>query len=533
MRALWQTTVFLLIFWVVSFSPAPLSANPGVSHARNPIFSIPPRLEARVGFWIDIFTKYGKNQSVIHHREYPYIVFNKLDFSREAQQLNDLALEKFKKKAVEKAIVDLRAIFRKFAKGEKPSSSYEEHVAVVMEVLGPELEKYKQVLADDLIRSQTGIREKYAEAVRRSGRYLPVMEQIFVREFALPVELTRLPFVESSFDYDAYSSAGAAGIWQFMPRTGRLYMSVNSVVDERRDAIESTRAAARYLQHAYSKIGSWPLALTSYNHGIGGVLSKVKKAGTANIVKLIEGPGERPFGFASANFYPEFLAALEVYENLHHFFPEVTLEPALKIYQHSMPQPVSLNYLVTGLGIDLETLRALNPALSKAVWTGRYSIPTGYSLKVPVEYEAKLAALKIPEPRAQVSAPPASSVYGGNVYKVRSGDTLIRIAKKYGTSVPRIRQLNNLSSDALRPGQLLVVSEKSAGKHPEQPPAVAVKAAKPEPAVSAVIGTKHKVVKGDSLYEIARKYNTTVYKLRELNHLKSTKLQIGQELVVE
>ena len=144
----------------------------------------------------------------------------------------------------------------------------------------------------------------------------------------MPGELGRVPFVESSFNYDAYSSVGAAGIWQFMPwSTAKLYMRVGSSIDERRDPIISTRAAAKYLEHAYSVLGAWSLAITSYNHGITRLSLKASKTvRTKDVAKIIKEYDGKAWGFASKNFFAEFLAALEVEKNYKRYFPNLELD---------------------------------------------------------------------------------------------------------------------------------------------------------------------------------------------------------------
>src|SRR5262245_13479930 len=126
------------------------------------------------------------------------------------------------------------------------------------------------------VKAQRGVKERTAAGLKRSGRYIAQIQQIF-RERGMPPELSYLPMVESSYDIYARSSVGALGIWQFMPRTGREYMRVTALLDERRDPIESSRAAASYLKQAYETLGSWPLAITSYNYGQGGMARAVAK----------------------------------------------------------------------------------------------------------------------------------------------------------------------------------------------------------------------------------------------------------------
>jgi membrane-bound lytic murein transglycosylase D len=242
------------------------------------------------------------------------------------------------------------------------------------------------------------------------------MEQIFVSEYGLPKELTRLPFIESSFDYTAYSSVGAAGIWQFMPRTARSHhLRVGAQIDERRDPIKATRAAAEYLRSAYRSLGSWPLAITSYNHGVGGVRSKVSKAGTDDLAEIIEHPTERYFGFASSNFYPEFLAALEIFDDHKRYFPEIVVEPPLRVVSYPLRSAMSAAYVARQLGMPIEELREANYAILEPVWLGRAKIPAGYTLRVPVQYRERIDTLLKPEPvperprKSQVSSKGSSS----------------------------------------------------------------------------------------------------------------------------
>lgn len=500
--------------------------------ARGVPFRVPAGLQARVNFWVDIFTKYGKDQLVVHHRYYPYIVFKVLNFSGQAQSLSPVAYEKYRERALDQTEKELLRAIRVLASGAAPSTDEERLVARKMAVLPEGVAKYQEMLDDDLIRGQSGIREKYAEAVARAGRYLPIMEVIFTEEFALPIELTRLPFVESSFDYTAYSSVGAAGIWQFMRATGKKYMTVTKLVDERRDPIEATRAAAKYLQHAYATLNAWPLALTSYNHGIAGVLSKVRKFGSENIVTLIERPvGEdHPFGFASSNFFPSFLAALEVYDRRHEYFPGVRMEAPLRMASRRLAFSISVREIERRLGITSEELRQYNYAIAEEVWKGRYSIPAGYVLKVPYRFRSLLPVL---ESQSSVGmrapAPPASVVYGGVTYTVRRGDTLGSIAKRFHTTVTKIREMNDLGSSELRIGQRLVV-----GGH--GPTAPVVKTPEPRLPGKEAHGRArriHTVRSGESLWSIAKKLGTSVAELRSENGLAGqSTVKVGQRLKI-
>jgi len=173
------------------------------------------------------------------------------------------------------------------------------------------------------IRAQLGQKDRFREGIERSGLYMDEIKRIF-KEFNLPVELSLLPHVESSFQIGAYSSAGAAGIWQFTRGTGRLFMRVGYDVDERRDPILATYGAAKLLKKNFESVGSWPLAITAYNHGLQG-MKRAKKRFGSDIVKVIAKYKSRTFGFASQNFYAEFLAALHVIKNQNKYFPKLVI----------------------------------------------------------------------------------------------------------------------------------------------------------------------------------------------------------------
>ena len=491
-------------------TPSGSLALPASSQAsRSSSFQIPDKMRGRVQFWIDIFSRYGEHQAVIHHRMKPEIVFDVLDFQDKGGRWSEKRLSRYRKSKEEKRFTEIRRAVRSLSEGRAPRSPFEAHIQKQMQILGPGTKKYRDLLNNDWIRSQRGIRERYREAVERSGRYLHIIERTFVLEYGLPIELTRLPFVESSFDYKAYSSVGAAGIWQFMPATARTYdLKVSRVVDERRDVTAATKAAARYLSDAYRKLGTWPLALTSYNHGVHGVLRKVKKLGTKDISSVVERIHDQPFGFASQNFYPEFLAALEIYENPTAYFPGVQIQPANELYRRRLTRAISASELTRRLGISQNELQEVNYALHSHVWKGRYSVPAGYTLNVPVKFKNQLASLRLPK----------DTVGKGLSYQVRRGDTLSKIARRFDLSVEELMGINGLSSDLVRIGQRLVVgnsSEKESGS-------------------SIVASGSHTylVRSGDTLFSIARSHRTTVDSLKRANNLRSSRIYVGQKLAL-
>ena len=487
-------------------------------------FVVPDRLRARVDFWKDIFAKYGSAQTVIHHRDFPQIVFGVIDLSAESEQMTPVAFDTYKDSVEKRTVEDIKAQLVELSTGAEPRTQFQEKLVTLLKELPGGESKYKRIVDEDLIRTQTGIRERYAEAIRRAWKYLPIMEQIFVSEYGLPKELTRIPFIESSFDYTAYSSVGAAGIWQFMPRTARSHrMLVGRYVDERRDPIKATRAAAEYLRSAYKSLGAWPLAITSYNHGVGGVRSKTRKAGTSDLTTIIEDPQERYFGFASTNFYPEFLAALEIFAEHNRYFPEVREEPPIRVVTYPVRKSTSAHQLAARLGITTEALKEANYALLDPIWKGRAAIPAGYNLRVPADLKERgdkaLSGAAEPPQVVAVShtALPAS-------YTVKRGEDLNTIAKKLGLPTATIMRLNRLKTTKVKSGQELRLIEVESSSDGRGKPL--------ETRASAPSYTRYTVRKGDTFGAICKKFSVSVESLKRANHLGGTTIKAGQILLV-
>ncbi|MCC6954471.1 MAG: lytic transglycosylase domain-containing protein [Deltaproteobacteria bacterium] len=345
---------------------------------------VPSGLQPAVDFWLLIFTKYGKNQQVFHHREYPGIVYSVVDFSELMQRFGGREFERQRDQAVLEETVRIQATLRSMATGRKPQSPFERRLERLFTSVkaGSITRLYSEAALTENIRTQTGIREKFADGVARSRRYSHAMERIF-REAGLPPELSRLPHVESSFDYTAYSSVGAAGIWQFMRGTGKRYMKIDSIVDERRDPIISTRAAAHYLRHSYNIAQSWPLAVTSYNHGLAGIMRAAKEVGSKDLPTIIRRYNGSSFGFASKNFYAEFLAAVEADRNWRVYFPSLRLERPIYFDEVKLGSSIGFAQLARTAGLSTDELEMLNPGLLRPILQGRFPIPAGKIVKVP------------------------------------------------------------------------------------------------------------------------------------------------------
>lgn len=349
-------------------------------------FPYPAALRPQVEFWKKVFTTYSKYQVVIHDSE-TMKIYKVIDFRPllDEEGLDEATVMQIRQEQTKVKLEQIRAILLKLHQCGDDCGDLEAEEQRIWNLYRnmDDPDKFRAAASADRLRSQVGIRERFREGIQVSRRYLHAMEEIFRRE-GVPVELTRLPFIESSFNVAAYSKVGAAGIWQFMPATGRLYkMRVNNVIDERRDPLVATEAAARLLRKNYESLGTWPLAITAYNHGPAGVAEAVDEVGTTDIVQIIRHYRGKHFGFASRNFYPEFLAALQVEKDYENHFGSLQLAAPLTYDKCHIGCPISLRAAARFAGADEEDLLLLNPALGVAVRNGRAPVPHGYQLRVP------------------------------------------------------------------------------------------------------------------------------------------------------
>ena len=296
------------------------------------------------------------------------------------------------------------------------------------------------------IRAQRGVKERFVSGLVLSRRYLDQMRKIF-REEGVPVDLTYLPLVESSFEITARSRVGALGMWQFMPATGKKFMRVGPLVDERRDPLESTRAAAKFLKQNYEGLGSWPLAITAYNHGREGMARASAAVGSTDLAVIVKNYDSATFGFASKNFYAEFLAAVEIAKKSEEYFPGLDFHPPLPLEEFTVERATAISTLVKRAGISQAEFLQWNPALSATV----RDIPAGYRIKAPGEkIEALAAAYQKPAQPVAVAkakqAAPAASALSWILHQVVPGDTLWDIAKNYRVTVTAIQTANRLNN---------------------------------------------------------------------------------------
>ncbi|WP_374029709.1 lytic transglycosylase domain-containing protein [Bdellovibrio bacteriovorus] len=359
-------------------------------------FTISEGLRPRVGFWFDIYTRYDSNKKVVHHTMYPWIVFKVIDVTSivnaempKARWMRNLKAEEF----VTDEVQNIREALRELARTGDVDTENEYQVAVAEALEGLEgslKEKAKDALKN--VRVQTGQKNFFAEGLEVSPLYLSGMEEIF-RNHKLPVELTRLPFVESSFNRHAVSKVGASGIWQFMDYTGKSFMTVNEHIDERNSPFKATDAAARLLKENHMILHrSWPLAITAWNHGPSGIRRAIKAADSKELEEIIENYQSKTFDFASSNFYCEFLAALYAEKYHDQIFEDLEYEKTLDLHTVKLARAISAKELLRRSGLAKEDFILYNPDLKKALERNT-SIPSGFTLMVDTPARLVLKSL--------------------------------------------------------------------------------------------------------------------------------------------
>ncbi|OGR00635.1 MAG: hypothetical protein A2505_01290 [Deltaproteobacteria bacterium RIFOXYD12_FULL_55_16] len=411
-----------------------------VRAAQDP-FPLYDCIAPNVAFWRDIYGRYPASQGVLHDKRDLSLVYEVL----EVEGIWENGARERDRQKIEKARERYQEILKVLASGASPQNGEEKRVAGLF---GPKATADDFRTAQDNIRFQSGQKDNFRAGLIRSGAYLEEIKQIMA-SYGVPEDLAYLPHVESSFNYKAYSKFGAAGIWQFTEASGKQFMlEVNYAIDERRDPLKATHAAARMLRHNYELLGTWPLALTAYNHGINGMLRA--KAAKGNYEKIFQEHESELFKFASRNFYSEFLAAREVAKNHQAFFGQLRLEPPVNSKTVPLPNYALLSDLLKHLKVDQETFKALNPALREPVYLGQKLIPKGYEVRVPQQGKAVRLADNIPPEILKEGQTQAT------IYQVRQGDTAFAIARQHGITVAELLRDNELDEQTvLCPGQNL------------------------------------------------------------------------------
>ena len=415
---------------------------PAVAQSAD-VFERPESLKDDIAFWRQIFSEVSSQQALLHDSRYLGVIYEVVEIPENAspsrrRRIADLSRERY------------RTILKKFGAGERDNLNGEERRVLALWPEGTADAEFAD--AAKRIRFQQGLSDRFLAGLKRSGAWKPYIKEQLA-DAGVPIGLSALPHVESSFNPEARSHVGAAGLWQFTRSTGQRFMEIDHVIDERRDPFRSSESAAQLLAYNYSILESWPLAITAYNHGVAGMRRAVKKMGTEDMGVINREYSGRTFGFASRNFYVAFLAALEVEQNAEQYFGEVTLDSPRPELVFKSPSYIPAEALAESLGITKQQLKEYNPALLAPIWDGTKYIPRGYQVRVPM-------ALVTATEQEVIAAIPAASRFAKQTpdmyHKVRRGESLSVIAARYDTSTRELVALNGLKSKhRIRIGQTL------------------------------------------------------------------------------
>lgn len=349
--------------------------------AYSPIehyFPRPLAIEDAVHFWRQVFGEWQAHQIVLHDDEHLGIVYETIEItgyiggrlSAEQQMKVDL-----RKEHLVHQLNDLNYLLHK-----KVGLTTEQQnlYHLILRKAGGKALKH----AAERVRIQRGMKESFKMGLEASSRYNTMMREVF-RQNHLPEELANLPHVESAFTTNARSPVGAVGVWQFMPTTGKRYLRIDEAIDERYDPVLSTQGAVKYLQYAFGKLGDWGLAITSYNHGLSGMVRARHEQGK-DIARVIKGYDGESFGFASRNYYAEFLAVCDIMADLPRYFPEsVDYQPPPAIKQVALTKPMTSGEIAKKYHIHFTKLAELNPAWTKNAAEGLVALPANSSVWLP------------------------------------------------------------------------------------------------------------------------------------------------------
>lgn len=425
-------SAFLFLFFQPGFTADLSAATNSEILIPDPDFPTYPAIKPNVEFWVDIFTKYSTSHGVIHDNRNLDIIYEVITLD----DSNTLRARRKNRKKIKKVIEKYKNILLNLSNGKKSFSKKDTKMVEALFNNNAKPKDFKN--AAYRIRCQNGLKQEFKKGLERSGAVIDEFKKIFLSH-GLPTDLIYLPCVESSYNFKAYSKFGAAGIWQFTRSTGRQYMKIGYVVDERRDPYISTDAAARLLKKNYASLKEWPMAMTAYNHGLAGMKRAQKSKGSyESVVKHYR---SRSFKFASRNFYSEFLAARIVAKNPEKYFTDIKYKKPAVFQVIKTKGYLSVKQLSDTLNIKIEKIKALNPALRTPVFNEQKYIPKGYKLKLPwnlpvQDFNKKLASLYKHKQKPS------------RFHRVQRGDTAGSIARIHSVKLNDLILANSLNRRA-------------------------------------------------------------------------------------
>ncbi len=406
----------------------------GTGQAEETPFPEYAVVKPNVSFWLKIYSHYSTTQAVIHDSLAVDIIYDVIDLVPAEVS----GCRKTNRRRMKAAIRRYTQVLTRLATDPSIQDADCRRVAALFGT-GATASVFRRAAND--LRCQMGQRDRFQEGVMRSGAYMDEIRAILASH-GVPADLAYLPHVESSFDIHANSKYGAAGMWQFTRSTGRRFLTVNHILDERRDPIAATHAAAKLLKENYAKLGNWPMAITAYNHGAAGM--QRAKAMHGDYPQIFSDYDGRTFKFASRNFYSEFLAARKIASDHRRYFGVMALADPVSRLSMRLDGFVALDAVCRQLGLDPEVVCSLNPALRPPVISGQKLIPKDYWLNLPGAAQwnrgLKLAS-RLPEVYQPEQRP-------SRFYTVQRGDTAGKIARMHQVKLEDLVLANNLNRRA-------------------------------------------------------------------------------------
>lgn len=348
----------------------------------------------------------------------------------------------------------------------------------------------------------------------RSTRYEALMKKV-LRDNKLPEDLFYIALIESGFSSQAFSHASAVGYWQFIRGTGKRYkLKINQLLDERRDPEKSTQAAAEYFKDLYQRFNSWYLAMAAYNVGEGRIDRVTKKYKTKDFWVLSKIKLALPA--ETDNYVPKYIAAKLIAKNPDKYgFDGIDYMPPIEFDHITVSQPINLRLMAEKMNLNYEDFKALNPKFKGEI--------------APLETDSTLG-LRIPPGSYEIALTASNESISDKVeyiadqkeiqtHKIKKGDTLSNLARRYRTTIAYLRDINDFSrKKKISVGQKIFVPDRTPLK--EKRPELAAK-------------KFHIVQRGDNVASIAKKYKTSVSLLKKLNKLKSkSSLKIGSRILL-
>lgn len=362
--------------------------------------------------------------------------------------------------------------------------------------------KETDILEDYFISYSKQNHHVFQKWLKRAEQYLPYIRKVFT-DMGLPQDLVFLPFAESGFNPMAYSRSGAAGMWQFMPATGRMFgLESNWWIDERRDPYKSTQAAAEFLKKLYSQFEDWYLVLAAYNAGDGHVSRAMRRSGESNYFDLA---ATRQLHNETCRYVPKFLATLKIVRNLEKLgFEPLTWDAPAEPDSVTIRPGTDLAGLADAVGLSWSRFKALNPAFRRS------------AAPPDKEYQIYLPDNKLAAAQRYLSQAKHTASKGVHRYRIRPGDSWWQLSRRFDIPLVELKKFNQRSSNTLRTGEWVLIP--GADRRVFQSPGV-------------LPGSSYVVQSGDTLWDIARKLDITVSSLQKANPgIAASRLSVGKSL---